>query len=101
MVEAVGLDARGGLLPRAAGARLVRGSAQRDGEVGGWSVERRAHVLAAAARELRVELGCALEEHAAFGVPYRGVRDAARELALALGRCCDLVLGELEALALQ
>ena len=70
-------------------------------EVGGWSLERGAQVLAAAARELRVELGGALAEHAAFGVPCRAVGNAAREVALTLGRRGDLVLGELEALALQ
>ena len=40
VVEAVGLDARGGLLPGAASARLVRESAQRFREVGSWSLER-------------------------------------------------------------
>ena len=40
VVEAVGLDAGGGLLPGAASARLVRESAERFGEVGGWSFER-------------------------------------------------------------
>ena len=40
VVEAVGLDARGGLLPGAASVRLVRESAERRGEVGGWSLER-------------------------------------------------------------
>jgi hypothetical protein len=39
VVEAVGLDARGGLLPDAASARLVRESAQRFREVRSWSLE--------------------------------------------------------------
>ena len=39
VVEAVGLDARGGLLPSAASARLVRESAQRHLEVGSRSLE--------------------------------------------------------------
>ena len=60
VVEAVGLDACGGLLPGAASARLVGESAERFGEVGGWSFDRDAEVLAAAGRELRVELGGAL-----------------------------------------
>jgi len=60
VVEAVGLDACGGLLPGAASARLLRQSAQRFGEVGRWSFERDAEVLAAAGRELRVERGGAL-----------------------------------------
>lgn len=42
VVEAVGLDARGGLLPRAASARLVRESAQRRREVGSRSLEHEA-----------------------------------------------------------
>ena len=42
VVEAVGLDARGGLLPGVASAHLLGGSAQRFCEVGGWSFEREA-----------------------------------------------------------
>ena len=101
VVEAVGLDARGGLLPGAAGARLVRESAQGLGEVGSWSLERDAQVLAAEAGELRVELGGALAQRTAFGVPCRAVGDAACEFALTLGGRRDFLLGELEALALQ
>jgi hypothetical protein len=99
--EAVALDACGGLLPGAASARLFRESAERFGEVGGWSFERDAEVLAAAGRELRVELGGALAERAALGVPCRPVGEAAREVALTLGGRRDFPLGELEALALQ
>jgi hypothetical protein len=40
VVEAVGLDARGRVLPRAPRARLVGQGAQRCREVGGWSVQR-------------------------------------------------------------
>jgi hypothetical protein len=58
-------------------------------------------VLAAAAGELRVELGGALAERAAFGVPCRAVGQPARELALTLGGRRYFPLGELEALALQ
>ena len=76
VVEAVGLDARGGLLPGAPSTRLVRESAQRFREVGSWSLERDAQVLAAAGRELRVKLGGALAERAAFGVPCCAVGDA-------------------------
>ena len=60
VVEAVGLDPCGGLLPGAASAPLFRESAERLGEVGSWLLERDAQMLAAAARELRVELGGAL-----------------------------------------
>ena len=60
VVEAVGLDARGGLLPGAPSARLVRQRAQSLREVWGWSLERDAEVLAPADRELRLELGGAL-----------------------------------------
>jgi hypothetical protein len=49
VVEAVGLDARGGLLPGAASAWLVGESAQRFGEVRSWSLERDTQVLPAAA----------------------------------------------------
>jgi hypothetical protein len=42
VVEAVGLDACGGLLPGAASARLVRESAQRRREVGSRSFEHEA-----------------------------------------------------------
>ena len=49
VVEAVGLDPCGGLLPGAASAPLFRESAERFGEVGSWSLERDAEVLAAAA----------------------------------------------------
>jgi hypothetical protein len=101
VVEAVGLDARGGLLPGAPSGRLVRQSAQRFCEVGSWSLERDAQMLAAAAGELRVELGGALAQRAAFRVPFRAVGDAAREVALTLGGRRDFLLGELEALALQ
>ena len=101
VVEAVGLDARGGLLPGAASARLVRESAQRLGEVGSWSLQRDAQVLAAKARQLRVDLGGALAERAAFGLPCRAVGNAACEVALTFGGRRDLSLGELEALALQ
>jgi hypothetical protein len=48
VVEAVGLDASGGLLPGAASARLCRESPERLREVGRWSFERDAEVLAAA-----------------------------------------------------
>jgi hypothetical protein len=58
-------------------------------------------VLAPPAGELRVELGGALAEDAAFGLPCRPARDAAREVALTLGGRRDFPLGELEALALQ
>jgi hypothetical protein len=101
VVEAVGLDARGGLLPSAASARVVRQSAQRRREVGSWSLERDAEMFAATTRELRVELGDALPEDAAFGLPLGAVRDTAREVALTLGGGGDFLLGELEALALQ
>jgi hypothetical protein len=40
VVEAVGLDAGGGLLPGAASVRLLREGAQGFREVGGWSLER-------------------------------------------------------------
>ena len=99
VIEAIGLDARGGLLPGAASARLVRPSAQRFREVGSWPPECDAQVLAAAARKLRFELGCALAQDAAFGLPFRAVGDRVCEAALA-GRC-RLVLGELEAVALE
>jgi hypothetical protein len=42
-------------------------------------------VLAAAGRELRFERRGALAQHAAFGVPFCAVGDAAREVALTLG----------------
>jgi hypothetical protein len=77
VVEAVGLDARGGLLPGAPSARLVRERAERLCEVGSWSLQRDGQVLAAAGRELRVELGGALAERAALGVPCCAVGDAA------------------------
>ena len=60
VVEAVGLDPCGGLLPGAASAPLFRESAERFCEVGSWLLERDEQMLAAAARELRVELGGAL-----------------------------------------
>ena len=40
VVEAVGLDAHGGLLPGAPSARVLRQSAQRFGDVGSGSLER-------------------------------------------------------------
>jgi hypothetical protein len=49
VVEAVGRDARGGLLPGAPSARLVGESAQRICEEAGWLFERDAQVFAAAA----------------------------------------------------
>ena len=101
VVEAVGLDARGGLLPGAPSARLLRESAERLREVGRWSLKRDAQVLAAAGRELRVDLGGALAEHAALGLPCRAVGNAAYEVALTLGGRRYFPLGELETLALQ
>ena len=77
VVEAVGLDARGGLLPGAPSARLVRQSAERLCEVGSWSLERDGQVLAATGGELRVELGGVLAERAALRLPCCVVGDAA------------------------
>ena len=48
-----------------------------------------------------VELGGALAEHTAFGVPCRSVGDPALEVALTPGGRRDFLLGELETLALQ
>ena len=58
-------------------------------------------MLAAAVRELRVELVGALAERAALRLPLPAVGDAACEVALTLGGRRDFLLGELEALALQ
>ena len=77
VVKAVGLDSGGGLLPGAASARLFGESAERFGEVGGWSFERDGQVLAAAGRELRVELGGKLAERASLRLPCRPVGEAA------------------------
>jgi hypothetical protein len=100
VVEAVVLDARGRLLPGAPSARLVRERAERLREVGSWSLQRDGQMLAAKAREPRVDLGSALAERAALGVPCRAVGQPVRKVALALGGRRDFPLGELEALAL-
>ena len=57
-------------------------------------------MLAPADRELRFELGGALAEHAAVGLPLGAVGQPVREVALTLGGRRDFPLGELEALAL-
>jgi hypothetical protein len=88
-------------LPGAASALLFRESTERFDEVESWSLDRNAQMLAAAAQELRVELGDALAEDTTFGLPCLAVGDAAREVALTLGGRRDFPLGELEALALQ
>jgi hypothetical protein len=85
MVEAECLEALAGLLPGVASRRLVGWRAQRDQWVGTGVLERGAHVLVPADRQLRVELGGALAEQTAFGLPCRAVGDAARGVALALG----------------
>ena len=95
VVEAVGLDARGGLLPGAAGARLLRESAQRFREVWGWPFEREAEVFAPADRELRFERGGALAQDAAFGLPLGAVGQPVREVALTLDGRRYFPLGEL------
>ena len=59
------------------------------------------HVLAAADRELRFELGGAFEQDPASGLPRSAVGHLGRELALALGRRSRVVLGERQALALE
>jgi hypothetical protein len=59
------------------------------------------HVLAAADRELGFKLGSALEQHPALGLPCGTVGHLAREFALAIGRRSGVVLGELQALALE
>ena len=58
-------------------------------------------VLAEADRELRLNLGGALAQDPAFGLPRGAVGQHGRELALALGRYSRVVLGELQALALE
>ena len=82
-------------------ARLVGESAQRRREVGSWLFECEAEMLAAAARQLRVELSGALAEYAPFGLPFRPVGNPVREVALALGGRSGVCLGEFEALAFQ
>ena len=63
--------------------------------------QRVVHVLAAPDRELRFELGGALAQHPAVGLPGGAVGHVGREVALALSRRSRVALGERQALALE
>ena len=101
VVEAVGLDARGGLLPDAAGARLVGERAERFREMGSWSFEDDAQVSRRRV-ESCVVISAARSRSARRSASHlRVVGDVASEVALPLGGLRDFLLGEIEALAPQ
>jgi hypothetical protein len=97
VVEALGLDALGRLLPCAPGAWLVAERVERRLQIWCGVLEHCAQVLLAAERELRFELGGALAENLVLG----GRGRVGRELALAVGGRGSLTFGVFEALALE
>jgi hypothetical protein len=101
VIEAIGLDALGCLLPGALHARLIGRRAECGQQVWARMTQRAAHVVAAVGRQPGIELGGALEQPAAFGVPCRAVGDLERQLALALCRRGCLLFGEVETLVLE
>ena len=100
VIEAIGLDALGRLLPGASRARLIGRRAECGQHVWARVLQRVAQVLAAANRQLGVELGGPLTEPPDFGFPSRAIGKIESQRALALGRRDRLAFGEIETLAL-